>query len=173
MTAAGAPLGTIWAKGLRNPWRFAFDPVGGDLYIADVGQNSWEEVDFTPAGTPGGRNYGWRLMEGLACFDPPTGCELPGLVRPVAVYDHSGGRCAIIGGDVYRGALLPALVGVYLYADLCSGEIFGLARGAQGVWQSTLLLRSGLMPLSFGQDVQHELYLGSSSGTVFQLGAGS
>jgi glucose/arabinose dehydrogenase len=170
--AAGPPLGTIWAKGLRNPWRFAFDAVGGDLYIADVGEGHWEEVDVTPAGTSAGRNYGWRLMEGQACFNPPTGCESPGLTRPVAVYDHGNGRCAIIGGYVYRGVLVPALTGVYLYADLCSGEIFGLAQVAPGAWQSTLLLSSRLSPLSFGQDVHDELYLGSGDGTVYQLGAG-
>jgi glucose/arabinose dehydrogenase len=172
MAAAGAPLGTIWAKGLRNPWRFAFDPVGGDLYIADVGQNSWEEVDFTPAGTPGGRNYGWRLMEGQACFDPPSNCEAPGLERPVVVYADGSGRCAIIGGYVYRGTRLPALIGMYLYADLCSGEIFGLAQVTPGVWQSTLLLSSGISILTFGEDIQHELYVGSDDGTVYQLVAG-
>jgi len=170
--AEGPLLGTIWAKGLRNPWRFAFDTLRGDLYIADVGQNNWEEVNFTPAGTAGGLNYGWRFMEGQACFNPPTGCELPGLERPVAVYATDGGHCAIIGGYVYRGALLPALAGVYLYTDLCSGEISGLAQVTPGVWQSTLLLRSGLNPLSFGQDLHQELYLGSSDGTVYQLGAG-
>ena len=169
----GPPLGTIWAKGLRNPWRFAFDAVRGDLYIADVGENSWEEVHFTPAGTPGGLNYGWRLMEGQVCFDPPSNCERPGLERPVAVYDHSGGRCAIIGGHVYRGALVPALLGTYLYADLCSGEVFGLVQVTPGVWQSTILLeRSGLGPLSFGQDVRREVYLCSSNGTVYQIVAG-
>jgi len=169
MAAAGAPLGTIWAKGLRNPCRFAFDAVSDDLYIADVGQNLWEEVNFTPAGTPGGRNYGWRLMEGQSCFNPPSNCETPGLERPVAVYDHSGGRCAIIGGYVYRGTRLPALTGMYLYADSCSGEIFGLAQVTPGVWQSTLLLASGLSILTFGEDVQHELYVGSGDGTVYQL----
>jgi len=170
--AAGPPLGTIWAKGLRNPWRFAFDALRGDLYIADVGQNSWEEVHVTLAGAPGGLNYGWRLMEGQACFNPPTGCEAPGLERPVAVYATGGGRCAIIGGYVYRGTRLPALTGMYLYADLCSGEIFGLAEVAPGVWQSTLLMDTNLRPLTFGQDVHHELYLGSDDGTVYQLIAG-
>jgi glucose/arabinose dehydrogenase len=173
MAAAGVPLGTIWAKGLRNPWRFAFDPVGGDLYIADVGQNREEEVDFTPAGTPGGRNYGWRLMEGQSCFNPPSNCEVPGLERPVAVYAASGGRCAVIGGYVYRGTRLPGLTGMYLYADLCSGEIFGLAQVTPGVWQSTLLLNSGLGILTFGEDVQRELYVGSDNGTVYQLVAGN
>ena len=172
MAAAGAPLGTIWAKGLRNPWRFAFDPVGGDFYIADVGQNSWEEVDFTPADTPGGRNYGWSFMEGQSCFNPPSNCAIPGLEHPVAVYAHSGGRCAIVGGYVYRGTRLLALTGMYLYADLCSGEIFGLTQVTPGVWQSTLLLSSGTSILTFGEDVQHELYIGSSDGTVYQFVAG-
>ncbi len=172
MATAGALLGTIWAKGLRNPWRFAFDPVGGDLYIADVGQNREEEVDFTPAGTPGGRNYGWRLMEGQSCFNPPSNCEAPGLERPVAVYANGGGRCAIIGGYVYRGTRLPVLAGMYLYADLCSGEIFALAQVTPGVWQGTLLLSSGLSILTFGEDAQHELYVGSGDGTVYQLVTG-
>jgi hypothetical protein len=129
-------------------------------------------VHFTPAGTPGGRNYGWRLMEGQACFNPPSNCETPGLERPVVVYATSGGRCAIIGGPVYRGTRLPALRGMYLYADLCSGEIFGLAQVTPGVWQSTLLLSSGLSLFTFGEDVQHEVYLGSGDGTVYQLVAG-
>lgn len=172
MASAGAPLGTIWAKGLRNPWRFAFDAVGGDLYIADVGQNREEEVHFTPAGTPGGRNYGWRLMEGQSCFNPPSNCEAPGLERAVAVYERSGGRCAIIGGYVYRGTRLPALTGAYLYADLCSGEIFRLTQVTPGVWQNTLLLNSGLTILTFGEDIQHELYIGSDDGTVHQLVSG-
>jgi glucose/arabinose dehydrogenase len=172
MAAAGPLLGTIWAKGLRNPWRFAFDALRGDLYIADVGQNSWEEVHVTRAGTPGGRNYGWRLMEGQACFNPPTNCEAPGLERPVVVYANSGGRCAIIGGYVYRGTRLPALVGTYLYADLCSGEIFGLTEVAPDIWQSTLLMDTGRQPLTFGQDVRNELYLGSGDGTVYQFIAG-
>ena len=172
MAAAGPLLGTIWAKGLRNPWRFAFDVLYGDLYIADVGQNRWEEVHVTRAGTAGGLNYGWRLMEGQACFNPATNCEVPGLDRPVAVYANGNGRCAIIGGYVYRGTRFPALVGTYLYADLCSGEIFGLTEVTPGVWQSTVLLQTGLSPLTFGQDLHNELYLGSSNGTVYELSAG-
>ena len=111
-------------------------------------------------------------MEGQSCFNPPSNCETPGLERPVAVYATSGGRCAIIGGYVYRGTRLPALTGMYLYADLCSGEIFGLAQVTPGVWQSTLLLSSGLSILTFGEDVRHELYVGSGDGTVYQLVAG-
>jgi glucose/arabinose dehydrogenase len=170
--AAGPPLGLIWAKGLRNPWRFAFDALLGDLYIADVGQNRWEEVHVTPAGAPSGLNYGWRLMEGEACFDPPTNCAAPGLERPVVVYANGDGRCAVIGGHVYRGTHLPALAGTYLYADLCSGEIFGLVQVTPGVWDSSLLLNADLSPLTFGQDVRHEVYLGSTDGTVYQLVAG-
>jgi glucose/arabinose dehydrogenase len=166
---ATPPLDTIWAKGLRNPWRFAFDPVGGALYIADVGQNSWEEINVTLVGAPGGRNYGWRLMEGLTCFQPAQNCEVPGLERPVAVYADANGRCAIIGGFVYRGTLLPALGGTYLYADLCSGEIFGLTQTPSGLWNSTVLLRSGLSIFTFGVDVQQEVYVGSGDGAVYQL----
>jgi glucose/arabinose dehydrogenase len=172
MVSAGIPLGTIWAKGLRNPWRFAFDALSGDLYIADVGQNRWEEVHVTGAGTAGGVNYGWRLMEGQACFNPTTNCEAPGLDRPVTVYANSNGRCAIIGGYVYRGTRLSALQGTYLYADLCSGEIFGMTEATPGVWQSTVLLQTGLSPLTFGQDLHNEIYLGTSNGTVYQLSAG-
>jgi len=167
--SAGLLLGTIWAKGLRNPWRFTFDAANGDLYIADVGQHRWEEVHYTPAGAPGGLNYGWRLLEGLACFNPANNCEVPGLERPVTVYANENGRCAIIGGHVYRGTLLPALTGTYFYGDLCSGEIFGLAQVTPGVWRSTLLLSSGRALLTFGEDLQHELYLGSGDGTVYRL----
>jgi hypothetical protein len=108
-------------------------------------------------------------MEGQSCFNPPSNCEAPGLERPVTVYANGDGRCAIIGGSVYRGTHLPALTGMYLYADLCSGEIFGLAQVTPGIWQSTLLLSSGLSILTFGEDVQHELYIGSGDGTVYQF----
>ncbi|MEZ5332254.1 MAG: PQQ-dependent sugar dehydrogenase [Thermoanaerobaculia bacterium] len=96
----------IWAYGLRNPSRFAFDSETGDLFIADVGQHEWEEVDLEPAGSPGGVNYGWSLMEGFHCFDPPTGCMRPGLTPPIFEYSHSEG-CAVLGGGVYRGSSIP------------------------------------------------------------------
>ena len=167
---ATPPLDTIWAKGLRNPWRFSFDAERGDLYIADVGQHDFEEVNVTLAGTPAGLNYGWRIMEGLECFNPPSGCDRRGLVLPVFVYALGGtsSRCAIIGGYVYRGARFPALTGTYLYADLCSGEIFGLDETSPGTWESTLLHRSDLRPLTFGEDAAGEVYIGDD-GSVYQI----
>jgi glucose/arabinose dehydrogenase len=167
--AAGIPLGAIWAKGLRNPWRFSFDALTGDLYIADVGQSQWEEVHVTLAGTPGGLNYGWRIMEGPQCFDPPNNCDMRGLVLPVFTYANASARCAIIGGYVYRGTRFPALAGVYLYADLCSGEIFGLTQTATGVWESRLLFTSSAGILTFGEDVNGEVYVGGDDGNVYQV----
>ncbi len=128
------PRDEIWALGLRNPWVFAFDGATGDLWIADVGQDEREEIDFAPAGEAGGRNYGWRLMEGTTCFDPPTGCEPDTLVLPVHEYTHGGEpfRCSISGGCVYRGSAVPSLVGRYLFADYCSNQIWALTPGAGG-----------------------------------------
>jgi glucose/arabinose dehydrogenase len=165
------PLDTIWAKGLRNPWRFSFDVERGDLYIADVGQNRAEEINMTPAGTAGGWNYGWRIMEGLDCFNPSSGCDMTGLILPVFAYAHAQSplRCAIIGGYVYRGAGFPVLTGTYLYADLCSGEIFGLDEVSPGVWESTLFHTSDLQLLTFGEDVSGELYIGADNGNVYHL----
>src|SRR5205807_6541081 len=108
----------IWAYGLRNPWRFSFDRATNDLWIADVGQDSYEEVDFQPANSRGGENYGWNLMEGLHCYSPATGCSMQGLTLPVAEYSHANG-CSITGGFVYRGRVWPGLRGMYLYGDYC------------------------------------------------------
>jgi len=168
---AASPLDTVWAKGLRNPWRFSFDAERGDLYIADVGQHDFEEVNVTRAATPAELNYGWRIMEGLECFNPPSGCDRRGLVLPVFVYAIGGAssRCAIIGGYVYRGARFPALTGMYLYADLCSGEIFGLDETSSGTWESTLLHSSDFRPLTFGEDAAGEVYIGGDDGNVYQI----
>src|SRR5437870_2393717 len=127
---AASGRGEIWALGLRNPWRFAFDRVAGLLYIADVGQDLWEEVDVAPAGQ-GGLNYGWRIMEGTHCYNSSS-CSSTGLVLPAVEYDHSNGQCAIIGGFVYRGTRSPALAGQYFYADLCAAWVrtFTYAVGA-------------------------------------------
>ena len=121
-SASQAP--EIWAYGLRNPWRFSFDRLTGDLYVADVGQNQWEEVNFLPAGSPPGANFGWNYREGLLPYEgtPPSGSVL---IDPVAVYEHAQG-CSVTGGYVYRGEELPAWQGVYLYGDFCSGKIWGL-----------------------------------------------
>ena len=106
----------IWAWGLRNPWRFSFDRATQDLFIADVGQGSWEEVNHEPAGGGGGRNYGWRRMEGAHCYNPGTACNDATVVLPILEYPHSVG-CSVTGGYRYRGAGIPELVGTYVYAD--------------------------------------------------------
>jgi glucose/arabinose dehydrogenase len=158
----GLPAPEIWAYGLRNPWRFSFDRATGDLYVGDVGQSGWEEVNFQPAGAAGGLNYGWSLMEGDGhCFDGAD-CTAAGLeiVRPVAEYPTADG-CAVTGGFVYRGAAVPALTGTYLYADFCTGEVLSLrmsGREATAEAQLTAAL-GGALPLlaSFGEDGSGEL----------------
>ncbi len=151
----------IWAVGLRNPWRYSFDRLTGDLYIADVGQNRYEEVNVQPAGDPVGLNYGWPIMEGLHCFPEDQSCEQAGLTLPVWEYDHSQG-CSVTGGYVYRGEEFPILTGIYLFGDYCSGRIWGLAprdgTGADG-WQAALLAQADVRLTSFGEDERGELYL--------------
>ena len=156
----------IWAYGLRNPWRFSFDSETGDLYIADVGQGDYEEVDFQPADSSGGENYGWKVYEGT---HPYTGGELSDAVMPVAEYDHSEGA-SISGGYVYRGTQLPELQGVYFYGDFGSGTIWYLYRDAAGNWQSDVFIRnSGHSISSFGVDEQNELYLVDYSGSIYRF----
>jgi glucose/arabinose dehydrogenase len=155
----------IWAYGLRNPWRFAFDSLTGDLYIGDVGQNRWEEVDFQPAGAPGGANYGWNLLEGTHSYE---GGGTEGLTPPVAEYSHDG-SCSVTGGVVVRDPALPELMGVYLYADYCSGLVWGLVRDPAGAWQSALLFPTGLQISSFGEAANGEVYLAYHEGAVYRL----
>src|SRR5437763_386374 len=119
----------IWAYGLRNPWRFSFDRVTHELWIGDVGQDSWEEVDRAAAGR-GGQKYGWNVMEGPSCFKPMFDCDRSGLTLPVAAYRHTEGNCTVIGGYAYRGQEFPALRGGYLYGDYCSGRIWVLDAAA-------------------------------------------
>ncbi len=147
----------IWATGLRNPWRFSFDRVTGDLWIADVGQNSYEEVNFQPASSAGGENYGWRIMEGSHCYDPIP-CDSSGLVLPVAEYDHASGGCSVSGGHVYRGFRWPRLDGLYLYGDYCSGRIWAL-RGGPDDWETQELLNTGRSISAFGVDELGALYV--------------
>lgn len=160
----------IWSYGWRNPWRFSFDRATGDMYLADVGQNQYEEVHVEMAGAAGGQNYGWRIMEGFHCFNP-SDCdpEALGLELPVAEYDHSQG-CSITGGYVYRGQQYPDLAGVYLYGDYCSGLIWGLRLEPDGSWAQAQLLQSGQTISSFGQDEAGELYLIDHSGSVLRIG---
>jgi len=160
----------IWAMGLRNPWRYSFDTLTGDLYIADVGQNAYEEVNVQPAGSGGGENYGWPILEGTHCFSG-EGCEVAGLVMPIWEYDHSAG-CSITGGYVYRGSQYSVLQGIYVVGDYCSGTIWGLARGAGDNWQSAVLAQTDARLTSFGQDEEGEMYLvDRSSGILYHLAA--
>jgi glucose/arabinose dehydrogenase len=158
----------IWAYGLRNPWRFSFDRLTGDLYIGDVGQNLWEEIDFLPAGSPGGTNFGWNYMEGFHPFGdrtPPQGLTL---TPPVAEYSHEFG-CAVTSGYVYRGKQLPEWQGVYLFGDYCSGIVWGLLRTADGTWQQKQLYQNVARISSFGEDEAGEIYLTDLTGNLFQL----
>ena len=155
----------VWAYGLRNPWRIAFDRQTGDLYIADVGQDMVEEVDFVPAGTGAGANFGWHVMEGSRCTGVGGGpsCGSAELTPPVVEYAHAFG-CSIIGGSVYRGTQVPSLFGRYVYGDLCSGRIWSAARDAQGGWTAVQELSSGLTITTFGEDEAGELYVASADG---------
>ena len=165
---SGAARPEIWAYGLRNPWRFSFDRKTGDLWIGDVGQGAWEEVDVQPAGSAGGENYGWRLTEGNHCFNPATGCSFAGVTLPVAEYSHASG-CSITGGFVYRGRDFARLSGIYFYADYCSGRVWGLRNGASG-WETQELLKPGYAFTSFGEDDAGEVYaVDGSSGALYRL----
>ncbi len=157
----------VWAYGLRNPWRFSFDTATGDLYIGDVGQDRWEEVDFVPAGTPGGTNFGWNIREGLHAF---KGDGRQGLVDPVAEYSHDSG-CSITGGVVARDPDLPDWNGVYLYGDYCSGFIWGLVRDASGDWVSSILFETGFRISSFGKDSAGRVYVLDLNGGLYRLTA--
>ncbi len=147
-----------WAIGLRNPWRYSFDRLTGDLYIADVGQGQREEVSFAPASSAGGENYGWPIIEGSICY-PSDPCNADGLVLPIAEYDHSGGNCAITGGYVYRGSQQPGLWGTYVYADYCSGRFWGLRQTDAGTESQLFFQRAGALFSSFGEDEQGEIYV--------------
>jgi len=147
----------IWAVGLRNPWRYAFDS-SGDLYIGDVGQNAWEEIDFQPADSTGGQNYGWKIMEGTHCRNPRPTCTAPeGHVPPIFEHDRDDAK-SITGGEVYRGARFPELDGIYIYADYVTGFVWGGARDAEGAWQNARIGDAGFLLSSFGLDEAGEIY---------------
>jgi glucose/arabinose dehydrogenase len=158
----------IWAYGLRNPWRFSFDQATGDLYIGDVGQNLWEEIDYLPAGSPGGTNFGWNYMEGLHPYDNHTAPQDLQLTAPVAEYSHQFG-CAVVGGFVYLGKQLPDWQGVFLFGDYCSGIVWGLLRTPDGTWQQKQLYQNVGRISSFGEDESGEIYLTDLRGSLFQL----
>lgn len=161
----------IWAYGLRNPWRFTFDRANGDLWIGDVGQDLYEEVDLQPATSMGGENYGWRKMEGFHCYNPPTNCTDPSFTMPVLEYPHLQGACSISGGYRYRGTQIPSLQGAYLYGDYCTGTIWS-ATSTGSAWTSKTLLTTTLRISSFGEDVSGELYvLDVVKGIVYRIAA--
>jgi len=165
--ANGGGLWEIWAYGLRNPWRFSFDKLNGDLYIGDVGQDLWEEIDYLPAGSPGGENFGWNFYEGLHPYrgSPPVGAEF---VMPVAEYSHDVGE-SVSGGYVYRGKDLEAWQGVFLYGDYGSGRVWGLLHLPDGSWQNSLMFETGTNISSFGVDENGEIYLVDYSGSLLTL----
>jgi glucose/arabinose dehydrogenase len=159
------PFGNeVWAYGLRNPWRISFDRATGDLWIGDVGQDKWEEIDYLPAGSQGGANFGWSIMEGSHNYD---GEPQSGMTLPAAEYSHTEGGCSVTGGYVYRGTI-PEWDGVYLYGDYCSGKVWALII-SDGQWQSKLMFETGLLITSFGQDESGEIYLASDNGGIYRL----
>jgi glucose/arabinose dehydrogenase len=157
----------IWAWGLRNPWRFSFDRSTGDLYIGDVGQGTYEEIDFQPSASLGGENYGWPILEATHCY-PSAPCDSTGLVPPVAEYDHSQG-CSVTGGVVYRGSD-PDLQDIYLYGDYCTGRIWGLVQEGEA-WSTQVLTDTDLNITSFGEDEAGNVYVTDFwNGGVYQIG---
>ncbi len=168
----GDPLDEIWALGLRNPWRFSFDRGTGDLYIGDVGQDDWEEIDYQAAETPGGLNFGWRCREGAHDFNFSDECALSELTDPIAEYDHGQGY-SVTGGFVYRGSRYQALVGRYFYADYGTGRIWTVYSVGPDSWSTPeLMLDTSLKISTFGEDESGELYLAHrnlSNGTIYQI----
>jgi glucose/arabinose dehydrogenase len=153
---------SMWALGLRNPWRFSFDRATGSVWIGDVGQDMWEEIDFAPGVQSAGMNFGWSRFEGNHLYNASR--SAPNAVPPVYEYSHPGGNCAVTGGYVYRGSRVPSMNGVYLFADFCVGHVIGLANGQArdlGIAASNLS--------SFGQDASGELYVLSLSGGVSRI----
>ncbi len=158
-----------WAIGLRNPWRFSFDRTTGDLYIADVGQNQWEEINFQSSSDSGGANYGWNALEATHCFNAES-CETAGFTMPAAEYSHAEGGCSVTGGYVYRGSAYPSLGGNYFFGDYCSGRIWSLFRLPDGSWEMTEVGQVGANIASFGEDNEGEIYiLDHSDGAIFQI----
>jgi glucose/arabinose dehydrogenase len=166
---SGTSCNEIWAYGVRNPWRYSFDRSTSDLLIGDVGQALYEEIDFQPASSGGGENYGWRLMEGFHCYNPPTNCNDGSLTLPILEETHTNGWCAIVGGFRYRGTAIPGLEGTYLYSDNCLGDLYGAVETSPGNWTRSLLLATPYSISSFGQDEAGELYVANLGGAVYRL----
>jgi glucose/arabinose dehydrogenase len=161
-------LPEIWALGMRNPWRFSFDRANHDLWIGDVGQDNWEEVDYQPASSPGGENYGWDMYEGTSCYTAP--CSPAGKMMPIFTYAHTNGNCSITGGFVYRGAAFPGMQGIYFFADYCTGTIWGIQK-ENTTWVSSILPTGTAYNISsFGEDQAGELYaVNRTGGALYHL----
>ena len=162
--SAGAP--EVFIYGLRNPWRFAFDPANGDLFIADVGQNAIEEVTWLPSGQQAGANLGWDRFEGSTCFDTAD-CDATGTILPAFEYDHGFG-CSVTGGVVVRNSI-PALEGVYLFADFCSGLLWGIGRDANENWSASDPVETGLNVSSFGTTAAGDVLVIHHRGDIYRL----
>ena len=145
----------IWAYGLRNPWRFSFDTVSGDLWAGDVGQGGYEEVNIIRPGL----NYGWNIKEGLHCYQSSKKCPELNSEPPIVEYSHTAGKCSITGGYVYRGTSLPSLAGAYVYGDFCTGQIWAFRSDGAGVTEHSELLHADAEIYSFGQDQQGEIFV--------------
>ncbi len=178
----GGVVEEIWASGFRNPWRWSFDRMTGDLYIGDVGQLDREEVDVQPAASTGGEDYGWNSMEGLCCYpfgaSCDTSCDMTGITPPVVTYTHGSGRCAITGGYVYRGSCLPDIQGWYFYGDYCTKQVWKIEWPGDTTpveltadLASSATLGGGLT--SFGQDATGELYAIARDGDVYRIVSGN
>ncbi len=167
----GGTCDEIWASGLRNPWRFSFDRHLGDMFIGDVGQNQWEEIDWQPASSIGGENYGWRCYEGDATFNLTDCGPASSYTFPVFTYSHVQSNCSVTGGYVYRGEQYPVLWGHYIFADFCSGRFWALHPDGDGEWQSIVLGQlQSLGVTSFGEDNLGELYVSNrSNGTIYRV----
>jgi len=170
-----AGLDEIWARGLRNPWRFSFDKATGALWIGDVGQDRYEEVDRalpTSAGAGRGANWGWRVMEGFHCYSPSSGCSTAGKTLPLLEYAHGpNDRCSVTGGYVYRGTRIPSLAGWYVFGDFCSGEVLAVSATASSRTAPVTLFGPGSAGQlsSFGQDWAGNLFVVDMRGTVYRI----
>jgi glucose/arabinose dehydrogenase len=165
--AGGGGRPEIFAWGMRNPWRISQDSLTSMIWCGDVGQNSWEEVDIIE----NGRNYGWRIMEGAHCYNPPSGCNQTGLTLPIKEYSHTGGRCSITGGYVYRGSRRPELTGRYIYGDYCSREIWKLMYQGGVITEDAFLITAPAFILSFGTDQFNELHVLCDNGIIYRFNA--
>ena len=154
----------IYAYGLRNPWRFSFDRDTGDLWVGDVGQNKWEEIDVVVSGG----NYGWNILEGTHCFSPSSGCDSANTILPIAEHPNGGGNCSVTGGYVYRGTSIPQLTGVYIYSDFCSGILWGIRTNDRQA--GAQVIGGGIQWIpSFGEDEAGNLYMLSFGGPVRRI----